>query len=208
MELPAVENIVLDDSEGPLSTSGETELILGIPTANNEATLTLPFAYYENSFDPKRGSFSCRMDKKFIEEYKKFENALLDEARSLDIMADVTSIKSSIRTLKDQNKYISVKCTDETNYESFKNGKSSKITQYDIPIDAAAIIACKAFLWKFEIGNKQCMGVSLQATDITLIDSTVKKSTKKRVNKTLSYLKPPSKKVKMMEHKEIEKLNL
>ena len=208
MELPTVENIVLDDAEGTVSTTGQTELILGIPNSKNEATLSLPFAYYENSFDPTRGSFSCLMDKKFIEEYKKFETALLNEARSLDIMADVTGQKSSIRTLKDQQKYLSIKCTGETNYEAYKNGKTTKIDKFDIPKDAAAIIACKAFVWKFEIGGKQCMGVSLQALDVTLINATVKKSTKKRVNKTLTYLKPPAKKGKMMEHKELEELNL
>jgi len=208
MELPTVENIVLDDSEGSVSTSGETELILGIPNSKNEATLSLPFAFYQNSFDPTRGSFSCLMDKKFIEEYKKFETSLLNNARLLDIMADVSSQKSSIRTLKDQQKYLSVKCTSETNYEAYKNGKTTKVDKNDIPKDSAAIIACKAFVWKFEIGGKQCMGVSLQAIDVTLIDATVKKSTKKRVNKTLSYLKLPSKKGKMMEHKEIEELNL
>lgn len=206
MELPTIDNIILNDSEGKISTAGETGLILGIPDSNNCSTLKIPFGFNISPFDEEKGSVACIMDKKFIEEYEKFEQSLLRKAKNLDAMSDVTSVKSSIRTLKGGEKFLTVKCGKNTEYRAFKDGKVSNIDKYGVVKQSAGTIACRVFLWKFMVGNKQTMGVSLMADEITLT-STEPKSKKKRVIKTLSYLKQ-QKKGKIMAHKDIEELNL
>ena len=205
MNLPNESEVVFSEVENRITTGGNTELILGSSDSKNNGTLSIPFGYQVSSFDEEKGSISCFMNSSFIEEYKKLEKKLLNKAKALDIMANVISVKSSVKSLKDGKEFLQVKCGKNTQYYLFKDGKPVKVHAQSVVKGTTAIVAARVLLWKFEVGGKQTMGISLLADEV-MITGEAKKATKKRI-KTLAYVKQ-QKKGKMMDHKDLEELNL
>lgn len=205
MNIPETSQVIFTDSEGTPVTGGNTELILGIPTKNNTPTLSIPFGYKASTFADGKGNLLCSMDSKILDSLEKFEKELLEKAKELDIMTDVTRLNTSIRTFN-KKKYIQLKTNSYTKYQIFKDGKATATDCNAVLKDSSAIISAKLYLWKFPIADKKTIGISFIADEVTLLGQ-VKKPSKKRVLKTLQYLQVP-KKGKMMEHKEMEDVNL
>lgn len=205
MNAPKPTDVVFSEMEDKITTGGSTEIILGIPDSKNKDTLYIPFGYQQSNFDEEKGSISCFVEPSIIEEYRKLEAALLRKAKNMDVMGNVVSTKSSIKKLKDGKEYLLLKCNKSTKYYIFKDGKHTAGNTTHVVKGSNATIAAKILLWKFEVAGKQSMGISLLCEEV-MLNGEVKKPTKKRI-KTLSYVKQ-QKKGKIMDHKDLEELNL